>query len=256
MSRTARVTGRVLAGVALMVIGASPLVAQKKPKPPEPQSWPCQLTLRDAVDASGNPVDAINSDGQGSYVHGQDGGRVTCTIVDAPGTAHNGWLSSFIDATSVRYMNFPGQSAYTAYTRSGYSAFENRGSFEVKFIKDATIVGQTYLKAFRAYVFGPQFSYQARLMGDSFAPAPADRHAIDLRGTSSLFVVPLDDCTWQVTSNPTYSITAGEGASFPRQTSLIEYANGKTGYYRAADFVLSFSATVRVIGVKPGCGVP
>jgi hypothetical protein len=237
-------------------MGTMPVVAQKKPKPPEPESWPCQLTLRDAVDASGNPVDAINSDGQGTYVHGEDGGRVSCRIVHAPGTAHDGWLASFIDATSVRYMNFPGQSAHTSYTRSGYNTFENRGSFEVKFIRDATIVGQTYLKAFRAYVSGPQFTSQARLMGDSFALAPADRFAIDLRGTSSLFVVPLDDCTWQVTSNPTYPITAGEGASLPRQIGLIEYAKGNTGYYRAADFVLSFSATVRVIGVKPGCGAP
>lgn len=253
MRRTAVVQRLLLTGVILSLAGTGTLDAQKKKKPgTEPQNWPCQITLRDAVDTLGNPVDGISSDGRGTYVNGEDGGRVRCNVLQAPNSGHDGWLEVFIDAGSIRYMNLPAQQAQTAYTKTGYTTFENRGSFEVKDIRDANVAGQTYLQPFRAYVNNAQFSKQARLVGDSFAPDPVDRWSTDSRGTSSVFVVPIDDCTWQVTSNPTSPITEGERADFPRVLRLTEaQKNGVP--YRAADFVLAFSATVRILGVKPGC---
>jgi hypothetical protein len=78
---------------------------------------------------------------------------------------------------------------------------------------------------------------------------------MDLRGTSSVFVLPLDSCSWQVTSDPSHPITSGEGAQFPRVVALMEAEkSGKA--FRSADFAMAFSATVRIIGVKPGCGTP
>lgn len=255
MRRAASLRQLFLTGLVLSLAGANALEAQKKGGPgTEPQHWPCQITLRDAVDALGNPVDGILSDGRGTYVNGEDGGLVRCNVVQAPNSGHDGWLEVFIEGTSVRHMRFPAQQAQTAYRKAGYSAFENRGSFEVKFIRDANLVGQTYLRPFRAYVNDRQFSKQARLTGDSFAPDPIDRWSADFRGTSSVFVVPIDDCTWQVTSNPTYPITEGERANFPRVLRLTE-AEKNGAPYASADFVMSFSATVRIIGVKPGCGL-
>jgi hypothetical protein len=238
----------------LTAISGAPASAQKGgPNKPATQSWPCQLTLRDAMDEFGNPVDAIMSDGQGSYVNGQDGNRVSCTIAHAPGTGHDGWLEMFIDSGSVRSMTFPGRDPQTAYTRGGYNTFANQGSFEVKVIKTADVIGQTYLRAFRAYVNNVQFAGQARFSGNSFALAPIDRFAEDLRGTSSVFVTVIDACTWQVTSDPERALTPGETAVYPRVLELVE--TKKSGSpIRAADFSMPFSATVRVIGVKPGCG--
>ncbi len=252
MPRSVRVH-RILALCCLAVALTVPVLAQKKPPKDEPTPWPCQLTLRDAVDEFGNPVDAIQSDGQGSYINGQDGGRVRCHIVQAPINAHDGWLSVWIDAGSTRYVNFPAQTAYAGYTKNGYNTFQNRGSFEVKYIRDATIVGQTYLKAFRAYVNDPQFGRDTgEIGGDSFAGVPESWQP-ELRGTSSVFVVPLDDCTWQITSNPSYPLTEGEGASSPRVARLTERGRGGK-FVKAADFVFPFSATARIIGGKPGCG--
>lgn len=248
-----RLRSSVVFLIGMCVTAALPAAAQKKPPKPEPEYWPCQLTLRDAVDQTGNLTDAIASDGQGSYVHGQDGGRVGCRIPIAPGTALDGWLTMWIDATSARYMNYPAQVAAAAYTRQGYAAFQNRGTFDVKSIRDASIIGQTYLMPFRSYVYSSGFN--ARLMGDSFAPAPADRFALDLRGTSSVFVVPIDNCTWQITSDPVAPLSGGEGATSPRVLRSIESGKGGT-WTGTADFTLPFSATVRVIGVKQGCGTP
>jgi hypothetical protein len=238
----------LLAGIA--ALAGSTGAAQKTKT--DTDSWPCQLTLRDGVDEAGSPVDAIMSDGRGTYVNGEDANRVRCKIAYAPGTAHDGWLEMFIDAGSGRYMTFPGQQARNAYTRSGYMTFANRGSFEVKDIRTADGIGQTYLRAFRAYVEDAQFGGRIRLMGDSFAAAPPDRFTPDLRGTSSVSSMRFDDCTWQVTSDPSSPLGAGEGAQFPRVLALIEAArNGSP--IRSADFTLPFSATVRIIGVKPGC---
>jgi hypothetical protein len=246
----------VVATVVAAVLTPLPLAAQKKPggggPSTEPAHWPCQLTFRDAVDTTGAPVDAIYSDGLGTYIHGQDGNRVRCEIVQAPNSAHDGWLHFTIDAASARYMNFAAREAYVAYTRSGFDAFQNRGTFDVKYIRDATIVGATYLRAYRSYMNDPQFTAGTRLAGDSFAGKPADKFSPDFRGTSSLFVIPLDECTWQVTSNPDHPLLPGEGATLPRVLRVIEQRGSST--WASADVVSAFSATVRVIGVKPGCG--
>ena len=104
----------------------------------------------------------------------------------------------------------------------------------------------------RAYMEDAQFGGRIRLMGDSFATAPADKFTPDLRGTTSVFAYRADDCTWQVTSNPSYPIIQGEGAQLPRVFALIEPGRGGS-VVRTADVVMPFAATVRVIGVKPGC---
>ena len=239
-----------LVWIAIVILGASASAQRGGPKP-DIQSWPCQLTLRDGMDESGNPVDAILSDGQGSYVNGQDGGRVKCKIAYAPGTAHDGWLEMFIDTNSVRYMTFPGRDAQRVYTTTGYSTFFNRGSFEVKVIKTADVVGATYLRPFRAYVDTPQFAGKARFTGDSFLIGPNSSGEV-LTGTSSVFVTVIDGCTWQVTSEPSLPLTSGETAVSPRVLRLFETKkNGSP--VPAADFLMPFSGTVRVIGVKPGC---
>jgi hypothetical protein len=252
LRRETRKSALLLAVIAVVGIGW-PLAAQKGGGKAVPQDWPCQLTLRDAVDVAGNPVDSIVSDGWGSYVNGQDGNRVRCTIVNAPGTSVDGWLLMFIDADSTRYMTFPAKQAQNAYTRSGYSTFQNRGSFDVNMIRTADVIGQSYLRPYRAYVESSQFG-RIRLFGDSFAVAPPDRFTPDLRGTSSVFVARIDACTWQVTADPISPITAGEGAQSPRILALIEAV--KNTPLRSADFSMAFSATVRIIGVKPGCGAP
>jgi len=253
MLRTGSTCAALSAGI-IVAMGAS--AAAQKPGGPKPdtQSWPCQLTLRDAVDEFGTPVDAIMSDGQGTYVNGQEGNRVRCKIAYAPGTAHDGWLEMFIDVGSVRYMRFPGRQAQNVYTRTGYTTFDNQGSFEVKDIKSAGVVGGTYLRAFRAYMEHAQFGGRIRLMGDSFATAPPDRFTPDLRGTTSVSAYRADDCTWHVTSDPGSPITQGEGAQLPRVFALIEAGKG-TSIVRTADVTMPFAAIVRVIGVKAGCAV-
>jgi hypothetical protein len=249
-----KLSALTLFAVCIVFAGASAsMYAQKGgPNKPDTLSWPCQLTLRDGVDESGNPTDAILSDGQGSYVNGQDGTRVKCKIAYAPGTAHDGWLEMFIDADSVRYMTFPGRAAQQAYTKTGYSTFVNRGSFEVKVIRTADVIGATYLRPFRAYVTNPQFAGKARFVGDSFLIGP-NASGEYLEGTSSVFVTVVDACTWQVTSDPAQPITAGESSAYPRVLKLFETKkNGSP--VPAADFLMPFPATVRIIGVKPGCG--
>ena len=86
------------------------------------------------------------------------------------------------------------------------------------------------------------------------AVAPS-KFTADERGTSSVFVGPIDNCPWQITSDPEAPLTTGEGAAYPRVLRLLEEAKGG-GTRAAADFTLAFSATDRVIGVKPGCETP
>ena len=194
-----------LSTIALLVAAtwAGPRAHAAKPGPIlDPEDWACSIQLRDA------PGDTITSDGGGAYVHGTGG--VTCRI---DRTRHYNWLYVQIAASSARFMLFPGQAAASG----SYVTFQNRapGTFEVKGLADVAWTGVAYadVMPFRALAASSQFAKGIGLVdGDSnFTGASASS------GTSSVFVEPLDACSWRITSytvedTSALMVTSGERA--------------------------------------------
>jgi hypothetical protein len=253
-----------------MVVGALAAVvpdaawAQKIKVDPE---WRCQIVFRDAAG------DAIKSDtAPGSsgwprpYRDGQEG--VSCTILDAPGSTHNRWLNVKVESSrknpSARYIQFVGQS-YPQLSGgvATYATFANQtgGSFEVKGL--ATIewkpANPTYrdVMPFRAKLSTSQLrDGTGQFDGDSnfTGGIPSDT-------TSSVFVQPLDACSWQVTSFTTeepflLNSDFGERTSTRTAPRVMRLVEGFRNPTVRGEFPMAFQATISIIGNKPGCPLP
>jgi len=237
--------------VAVAVLLSMAAARAARPTPPDPD-WKCRIVLRDAAG------DTIKSDGAGAYVHGAAG--VTCKIVRTEGAAHYNWLYFQIGGNSARFMLFPGQT----YGAASYTTIVNRapGTFEVKGLANVPWTGVAYtdVMPFRTTVSSPQLSKGVgQFDGDSNVAGgyyPSD-------GTSSVFVEPLDQCAWRVTSYTTEDTSALSLASGERpgtQTSptrvmrLIEGGTPTSGKATVrGDFPMPFAATITIVGNNPGC---
>jgi hypothetical protein len=258
----------VIAGtlsLAALVAPAGRLAAQKPSTDP---NWRCQVVLRDAAG------DAIRSDttpGSASwpkpYRDGVEG--VTCYIIDAPGASHDRWLYMTIESTrrrpSSRFVQFVGQVyPQIAGGTATYESFTNQngGSFEVKGLAmlewNPLDPARRDVMPFRAYLGSAQFlGGRGRLDADSnfTGGIPSDT-------TSSVFVQPLDACSWQITSYTTeepelFDGQYGERATTrtaPRVMRIWEF-RGSTPVVRG-EFPMAFQATISIIGNKPGCPLP
>lgn len=247
---------------ALILGGASASWARQKPAPST--NWRCQVVFRDAA------LDAIKSDtAPGStswprpYRDGADG--VTCHIIVAEGGSHDRWLWLKVvpprRSANPRFIQFVGQTyPQLSGGTASYTTFANgeEGTFEVKGL--ATIEWNPNaptrdVMPFRAYLRHPQFAFGlATLNGDSnfTGGIPSDT-------TSSVFVQPLDACSWQVTSapeEPFFEGVFGERTSTrtnPRVMRIVE--GNKSGTVRG-EFPMPFQVTVSIIGNKAGCPLP
>lgn len=233
----------------------------------EDANWRCQVVLRDGAG------DAITSDtlpGSASwprpYRDGIDG--VTCYIIDAPGSTHDRWLYMKIESSrrlpSSRFVQFVGQTyPQLAGGTASYATFANQngGSFEVKGLAtvewNALDPARRDVMPFRAYLGSAQFAGGGgRLDADSnfTGGIPSDT-------TSSVFVQPLDACSWRITSytteEPLFDGQFGERTTTrtaPRVMRIWERL-GKNPVVRG-EFPMPFQATITVIGNKAGCPLP
>ena len=184
------VTAILLLTVSVGILGGGdPTVRAAKPTPP----WPCQVTLRDSAG------DKILSDNTGTYVNGVGG--VDCTVASDPASTHYGWLALRFGNRSARWLSFPGQ-ALDVDGRAGYDGFISRGTLEVKGLAQFVVwngdPSYVDILPFRANVSDRQFAASTgQFSGDSnFTGEPFST------GSSSVFVRPLDDCNWDVWSDP------------------------------------------------------
>lgn len=237
---------------AIVVVGWATDGWARQKTDPTPD-WRCRVVLRDAGS------DKIRSDLGGSYTDG--GGGVTCYIVNEPGATHHRWLFMSITGTRrippTRFVQFRGQT----FEGASYPDFANHGTFEVKGL--ANVVWNPALPTFRdvmpfrAYLRHPVLPFAQGLgtvNGDSNFTGGDPSHP-----TSSVFVQPLDDCSWQITSHTTeepdlfiglFGERAGTRTS-PRVMRISEGSNKQAG--TVGDFPMAFGATVTVIGNKAGC---
>lgn len=222
-------------------------------KPTPPPRWPCQITFRDAA---GDVIKSDTPTGSASwpkpYVDGVDG--VTCGISQAAGTGEYEWLTLVFDSRSPRYLNYVGQQ----FEGSSYTSFTNRDYFQVK--QMATVSWDPAnptafdMRPFRAFAADSQFAKgEGRFQGDS------DFTGNVPGGTSSVFVQPLDACSWQVWFDPSAPLVAtatGEWAD-TRVNPRVMQVSESTGYkVTRGYFPMPFSVVVKVISGKPGCPLP
>ena len=244
-----RFVSLVVLGLVLAT-GWTVVHARSKPAPAIP-NWQCEVTLRDA------PGDMILSDTPAgaaprAYIDGVDG--VLCQILIKTARTTTGSGSGF-DSRSPRYMLFPGQSNSTG----SYITFLNRFSFEVKTIADVPWTGAPYVDVmpFRAWVADAQFQGgAAKFRGDSNFTG-----GDDLLGTSSVFVEPLDPCSWRVTSYTTedtsaIALTSGERPGTQTDPTRVMQLSDQKGknLIILGSFPMPFGAEVKVFGNKAGCG--
>jgi hypothetical protein len=245
-------------GLAFAVVLATCLldVALQAAKPDTTPDWRCRVTFRDAAS------DAIRSDGAGTYVDGVGG--VTCYIVNAPGTTHDRWLFMSITGTKrlppSRYVWFPGQT----FEGNSYPAFANHGTFEVFALGTVSwnpdAPGARDLKPFRAYLRHPQLPFE-----DGYGTVSGNSNLVGstaVEPTSSVFVQPLDPCSWQVTSYTTEQPLWDELEVPTTRTAprVMRLAEGNDNLILdqsiRGHFPLAFQATVVVVANKPGCSRP
>ena len=234
-------------------------------KPGTDPNWRCQVVLRDGAG------DAIKSDtlpGSASwprpYRDGIDG--VTCYVIDAPGSTHDRWLYMKIESSrrlpSSRFVQFVGQTyPQLAGGTASYATFANQngGSFEVKGLAtvewNALDPARRDVMPFRAYLRSAQGG-GGRLDADSnfTGGIPSDT-------TSSVFVQPLDVCSWQITSYTTDE-PLSDGVFGERTTTRtnprvmrIWVRLGKNPVARG-ESPMPFQATIAIIGNKAGCPLP
>ena len=84
--------------------------------------------------------------------------------------------------------------------------------------------------------------------------------------TSSVFVQPIDQCSWQVTSYTTeepallYTSSSREQADTQTSPRVMRITEGAFDMVHQAslrgDFPMPFGATVTIIANKPGCSQP
>ncbi len=246
-NRTATFAVTLLVGFT-MALSAVPAAAQKSSSP----NWPCVITFENllsyqAPDGTTKTIaTAVQGDGQGPYVHGKEG--VQCYVNRGTTSGNYGNLFVNADRTSPRYFLFPGQSAVTAYTRSGYDTFENRqpGYFEITRLDSAVTTDGTLGGTFRRRVrIGVGFG---ELWGDSTSTDPL------VVGSSSAWVTPLSNCSWKLAWYPWAADPEVNAYVDPRILALRESGQSPKTRIRTADFAMPFAATVTVTGVKTGCG--
>ena len=192
-------------------------------------------------------------DGEGPYKNGVGG--ASCTIVSAPGVAHEGWLYLYFPSPrkSTREIRYLGQ-GLDADGRPGYSGFDSRGSFEVKGLTKIGYNGDsTYydIAPFRANVEIGQFNGDSNATGEPYGNV-----------SSSVFVRPLSDgCTWEFWSDPaaprfTSPTGRGEYSALTRyDPRVIELRKMRgTEWITQGVYAMPFGATVKITGVKAGCG--
>ena len=217
---------------------------------PAPARWPCQITFRDAA---GDVIKSDTATGSASwprpYVDGVDG--VTCGIshdTNAPGTYN--WLNVVFDSQSPRYLNYIGQQ----FEGSSYTSFVDRNYFQVKqlgtVVWDANNPSAMDARPFRSYAPDRQFlKSSARFQGDSdFGNVPG--------GTSSVFVQPLDPCSWQVWLDPSAALLADEFSDTRVNPRVMQVSEGTSYSTTRGYFPMPFSAVVKVISGKAGCPLP
>jgi hypothetical protein len=258
----------------VIVGGTSGSWAGQKPDPTP--NWPCQIVFRDA---GGDAIKSDTTPGSAAwpkpYRDGVDG--VTCYIVTGEGSAHYRWLYMIISSSrrslSPRFIQFAGQ-AYPQLSGStaSYSSFANQdgGSFEVKGLAKVEYdpVDPTHrdVMPFRALLRGAQFvDGFAQMSGDSnfdgaVTGIPGTGN-IDFDTTTSVFVQPLDACSWQITSHTTgepfpFAGTFGERTSTRTDPRVMRIVEGIKKPRVRGDFPMPFQATISVIGNKPDCPLP
>lgn len=228
--------------VAVVLVGLSPAAHAQKKMPPPPD-WPCIIEFRTAVAGSD---DKIQGDGQGPYVQGQE--AVQCIVRRSGGNDGNLFVNA--SRSSPRFLAFPAHASVDG--TSAYAYFENRqpGYFEITDIDTVAYTTPTadrpdpnaaQLRRVRVGIGGTSQFEAGEFWGDSLATDPLTA------GTHSATVVATGPCSWTV------SWDAGT-AAVPRVVALRE--GPARARVRVGDFVLPFSATVTVIGVKPGCPAP
>ena len=175
----------------MILSAASESWAAGKPAPPS-SNWRCQIVFRDAAE------DKIKSDGA-TYIDGVGG--VQCNVLIAAGAAHGRWLYMNITNTrrspSSRYIRFVGQS----FEAASYATFNNHedGSFEVKGLAkvewNPADLARRDVMPLRAIIRNSQFA-------GGYAGLDADSNFTGgepLYSTSSVFVQPIDACSWTIT---------------------------------------------------------
>ena len=254
----------VVTAMLVVGVGSARLGGQKPGADP---NWRCQVVLRDGA---GDAVKSDTAPGSAAwpkpYRDGVDG--VTCYIVNAEGAAHDRWLYMIIESSrrmpSTRHVQFVGQSyLQLSGAMASYSTFgnQNGGSFEVKGLgrvewnpDDPT---HRDVMPFRAFLADPQFlNGTARMDADSnyTGGIPSDT-------TSSVFVQPLDACSWQITSYTSeepmlFNGEFGERTSTRTTPRVMRIWEGTKKTTVRGEFPMAFQATVTVIGNKPGCPLP
>ncbi len=254
----------ITAGALVILGGTAGLWAGGKPDPTP--DWRCKITLHDAS------LDTIKSDDGGAYVDGVGG--VTCKVINEPGATQDRWLFMSITGTRhdpvTRFIRYIGQTNAAGAT---YQSFANHGTFEVLGLGKVgwNPNGPTPrdVMPFRAYLRRtyslpqlpdlPFVDGLATVDGDSNLSGSFKFGADD--PTSSVFVHPVDQCSWDVTSDPMedvdYSREQADTHFSPRVMRMTEGAFDLVHHATLrGDFPMPFGATVTIVANKPGCSQP
>ena len=233
---------------AVTVIGSiaptGHLQAAKKPAPSS-SDWGCAATFFD------RQGDVIRSDGGGAYVNGVS--RVECSIYMSG--AKTGNLHLQPDSRGPRRIHLEGQSYGSVdYTSDDTAAPDY---FEVGNLVSALATGGTYLRPFRVTKGGATNVFR----GDSFASGTL------YDSSSSVFVTPLDACSWNVEFRPGEPLVTvdADGRTEPSSTwtdprELALYSlttsRGKAVQTLLGYVPMPFRVRIDVIANKPGCPLP
>ena len=255
-------------GIILLVLSTTTSSGQKPDPTPD---WRCQVVFRDAA---GDAIKSDTTPGSAGwpkpYRDGVDG--VRCTVMNEPGVAHHQWLALSIDSTrrnpSPRVIRYIGQSfQQLSGATASYASFVNQesGTFEVKRLAavewNPTDPTRRDVMPFRAYLWSSEFlDGYGRLDGDSNYLGPVTGN-VNYDTTSSVFVQPLDACSWQITSytnEEPFHLDGefGERTSTRTSPRVMRLGEGIKKPRVRGDFPMPFQATISIIGNKPGCPLP
>lgn len=223
----------------------------KPEQDPNTVEWYCAITFRDAAG------DLLKSDGGGVYVNGVDG--VTCRIGGLSDLWSSGRLylqvgSWKTNVTPRRKVHLVGQSSGSV--SYGDTDIWAPNYLEVWRLRTATSTSVSYLRPFRV----SKDAATVVIRGDSFPTDP--QYGPLYASSSSVFVTPLNACSWNVEFRPSATVPASDpdlgpeaGVQAPRVLAYITgVSSPKTGGPFLAGYVpLPFQARIDVIGNKPGC---
>jgi len=256
-----------VAAITVLMVSAT-AVRSAGQKPDSTPDWRCQIVFRDAA---GDAIKSDTTPGSAAwpkpYRDGVDG--VGCIVINEEGVAHHQFLHLTITGTrrkpSPRFIQFVGQShVQPSGSTATYSTFGlgDQGTFEVKKLAavewnpaDPT---RRDVMPFRAYFWDSQFpDGYARLDGDSNFTGDITGN-INWDTTSSVFVQPLNACSWQITSYTSEELFLFDG-EFGERTStrtdprVMRMTEGIKKPRVRGDFPMPFQATISIIGNKAGC---